>query len=114
MSRRRRGLRLEKRAMGTGLKGRSSLGRRLQPCLAAFGIVVSGAGGALAAECFPHCDYVHNYGPYDFTYVRPGLYGYPVCNARGECLPNLVYSTSGRARRGNIEVRFLSRPRRRP
>jgi hypothetical protein len=107
-------LRLEKCAMGTGLKGRSSLGRRLQPCFAAFGIMVGGAGGAAAAECFPHCDYVHNYGPYDFTYLRPGLYGYPVCNARGECLPNLVYSTSGRARRGNVEVRFLSRPRRRP
>ena len=73
-----------------------------------------GAGGALAVECFPYCDYVHNYGPYDFTYVRPGLYGYPLCNVRGECLPNLVYSTSGRARRGNVEVRFISRPHRRP
>jgi hypothetical protein len=81
---------------------------------AALCLSLCGAGPVLAGECFPHCDYVHNYGPYDFTYVRPGLYGYPLCNVRGACLPNLVYSTSGRARRGNIEVRFISRPRYRP
>jgi hypothetical protein len=78
---------------------------------AALCLSLGSASGALAAECYPHCDYVHNYGPYDFTYVRPGLYGYPLCNVRGECAPNLVYSTSGRPRRGNIEARFISRPR---
>jgi hypothetical protein len=85
----------------------------LRRLLAALCLSFCGAGSVLAAECYPHCDYVHNYGPYDFTYVRPGLYGYPLCNVRGECLPNLVYSTSGRARRGNVEVRFISRPHRR-
>jgi hypothetical protein len=74
-------------------------------------ISLCGAGTALSAECFPHCDYTHDYGPYDFTYIRPGLYGYPICGPRGNCLPNLVYSTSGYARRGNIEVRFIPRPR---
>jgi hypothetical protein len=82
--------------------------------LAVLCLTLCGAGTALAAECFPYCDYVHNYGPYDFTYVRPGLYGYPLCNARGNCLPNLAYSTSGQARRGNVEVRFPARPRYRP
>ena len=97
--------------MGTELQCGTSLTRGLRHLLAALCLSLCGAGPALAAECFPHCDYVHNYGPYDFTYVRPGLYGYPLCNLRGECLPNLVYSTSGRARRGNVEVRFISRPR---
>jgi len=100
--------------MGTELKCDAFLTRRLQRLFAALCLSLCGAGTALAAECFPHCDYVHNHGPYDFTYVRPGLYGYPLCNLRGECLPNLVYSTSGRARRGNVEVRFISTPHRRP
>ena len=78
--------------------------------LAALCLSFCGAGTALAVECYARCDYVHDYGPYDFTYVRPGLYGYPLCNLRGECLPNLVYSTSGRARRCNVEVRFIRRP----
>ena len=63
----------------------------------AFGIVVSGfcaATAASAASCYPHCDYNHFYGPYDFTYIRPGLYAYPVCGPRGECSPYLVYNRS--------------------
>jgi hypothetical protein len=58
-----------------------------------------------AAECYPHCDYNHYYGPLDFTYVRPGLYGYQVCGPRGECFPNPVYSTT-RVRTGQITIRF--------
>jgi hypothetical protein len=58
-----------------------------------------------AAECFPHCDYAHYYGPFDFTYVQPGLFGYPLCGPRGNCSPQLAYSTSG-VRRGRITVRF--------
>ena len=97
--------------MASELKSSPSLVRSARRLCAALCLSLCGAGTALAVECYPHCDYVHDYGPYDFTYVRPGLYGYPLCNLRGECLPNLVYSTSGRARRGNIEVRFISRPR---
>ena len=67
-----------------------------------------------AAECYPHCDYNHYYGPSDFTYVRPGLYGYPVCGPRGECSPNLVYSTTGVRRRGQVTVRFPRAVPRRP
>jgi hypothetical protein len=51
----------------------------------------SPAPASARIECAPHCDYNHDYGPYDFTYIRPGLYGYPRCNARGECLPYLGY-----------------------
>lgn len=64
-----------------------------------------GARAASAEECFPYCDYNHYYGPYDFTYVQPGLFGYPRCDPRGNCSPQLVYSTTG-FRRGRITVRF--------
>jgi hypothetical protein len=77
---------------------------------AVFCLCVFGSASAAAVECAPHCDYYHYYGPYDFTYVRPDLYAYPLCGPRGNCSPYLVYSTSG-VRRGRIEIRF---PRRRP
>ena len=40
-----------------------------------------------AAECYPHCDYNHYLGPYNFFYIRPGLYGYLVCGPRTVCSP---------------------------
>jgi hypothetical protein len=64
-----------------------------------------GTRPVLAAECFPHCDYTNYYGPFDFTYVQPGLFGYPLCGPRGNCSALLAYSTSG-VRRGRITVRF--------
>jgi hypothetical protein len=74
--------------------------------LAAFWLGTwSGTRAVSAAECFPHCDYSHYYGPFDFTYVQPGLFGYPLCGPRGNCSPQLAYSTSG-VRRGRITVRF--------
>jgi hypothetical protein len=79
---------------------------------AVLGLTLCSAGTVLAAECFPYCDYNHNYGPYDFTYVKPGLWGYATCGPRGYCLPRLSYSVTGRTPRGNIEVRTL--PRRAP
>jgi hypothetical protein len=68
-----------------------------------------GTRSVAAAECYPYCDFNHYYGPSDFTYVRPGLYGYPVCNARGACSPQLVYSANG-IRRGRITVRLPRSP----
>jgi hypothetical protein len=50
------------------------------------------AADAVAQECYPHCDYFHDYGPYDYTYVRPQLFAYPVCNRLGNCMPYHVYS----------------------
>ena|SRR6266498_2547896 len=33
-----------------------------------FGLLLFGLDPAWAeVECFPHCDYWHDYGPYDFT-----------------------------------------------
>jgi len=84
--------------------------RSLRRACAVLGLTLCSAGTVLAAECFPYCDYNHNYGPYDFTYVKPGLWGYPTCGPRGNCLPRLSYSVVGRAPRGNIEVRTLPRP----
>ena len=64
-----------------------------------------GTRAVSAAECFPYCDFTHYYGPFDFTYVQPGLFGRPLCGPRGNCSPHLVYSTSG-FRQGRITVRF--------
>ena len=66
-----------------------------------------------AAECYPRCDYNHYYGPYDFSYVRPGLYAYPICDPRGRCAPHLLYYRSGElgVRSGNIIVTFPRRTR---
>jgi hypothetical protein len=66
-------------------------------------------GAASAQDCFPHCDYTHDYGPYDFTYIRPGLYGYAFCARSGECAPYLAYSYSGYPR-GRITIRTRVRP----
>jgi hypothetical protein len=51
---------------------------------------------AFAYDCAPHCDYVHDYGPYDFSWVAPGLVGYPVCDRHGNCSPHLLYRRFGR------------------
>ena len=74
--------------------------------VASLGILTFGAGGAVA-ECYPHCDYIQDYGPYDYTYIRPGLFGYPICDWRGNCLPHYAYVYSGRGR-GQITIRSLS------
>jgi hypothetical protein len=81
----------------------------LLPILA--GGCLAGTGAAVAEMwCYPHCDYVHYYGPYDFTYDKPGLYGYPQCGPQGDCAPNLAYRTSipimRRIPAGRITVRL--------
>jgi hypothetical protein len=68
-----------------------------------FGLWLAGLAVASAGECAPHCDYYHDYGPYDFTYVRPGLYGFPVCDSNGNCSPHLVYTLSGRTQ-GQVTI----------
>jgi hypothetical protein len=66
---------------------------------------LTGTGAALAEQyCFPHCDYTHYYGPLDFSYIRPGLFGYPRCGPQGDCAPQLAYTTG--IPRGRITVRF--------
>jgi hypothetical protein len=60
-------------------------------------------GVAAAEECAPYCDYRHDYGPFKFTYVQPGSYGYAICASDGDCSPRLVYSASG-FRRGRITI----------
>jgi hypothetical protein len=60
-----------------------------------LGLVLLQSAAWAAIDCAPHCDYYHDYGPYDFTYVRPGLFGYPVCDWHGNCLPHLAYRYSG-------------------
>jgi hypothetical protein len=59
--------------------------------------LVAGTGAAVAEQCSPRCDYSHYYGPYDFTYAKPGLFGYPRCGPQGDCAPRLVYTTGAYA-----------------
>jgi hypothetical protein len=87
--------------------------RRLLRPVASLAALLIATATAAAAECYPNCDYNHYYGPYDFAYVRPGLYGYPICGPRGDCSPYLGYSYSVPPR-GRIEIRFPRRPRRAP
>jgi hypothetical protein len=71
--------------------------RRRKPArfvLTLLGSFAAGTGAALAEqECFPHCDYTHYYGPLDFSYREPGLFGYPRCGPQGDCSPHLAYTT---------------------
>jgi hypothetical protein len=62
--------------------------------------------------CTPYCDFTHYYGPQDFTYVRPGLFLYPVCGPSGDCSPYLI--SSAQRYRGTVTVRRVVRPARRP
>ena len=52
--------------------------------------VMFAASPAAAIECAPYCDYTHDYGPYDLSWKRPGLYAFPVCAPNGECAPRAV------------------------
>jgi hypothetical protein len=95
--------------MLTGRSMPKGLTTAFQAVLIAF-LADGGVTIAVAEEwCFPHCDYVHYYGPYDFTYNKPSLYGYPQqCGPQGDCAPHLAYMT-GVPRRipaGRVTVRF--------
>jgi hypothetical protein len=68
-------------------------------------ILLAASGSALAFDCAPHCDYVHDYGPYDMSWVSPGLVGYPICDWQGNCSPHLVYRRFGRPWGIEITVR---------
>jgi hypothetical protein len=58
-------------------------------------LILTLAGACPAAaqvDCAPYCDFTHDYGPYDLTWARPGLYAYPVCGPSGDCAPRAVYT----------------------
>lgn len=77
---------------------------------AVLGFCCFGCGSALAQTvgCAPNCAFYHNYGPYDFSYIRPGLTGAPVCDRDGNCLPYMRYYYNGRPV-GRITIRPLGR-----
>jgi hypothetical protein len=72
-------------------------------------LVLLSLGSAASADCYPYCNYIQDYGPYDYTYIRPGLFAFPICDYRGNCLPHRVYVYSRRPI-GQITVRSRSRP----
>jgi hypothetical protein len=93
-------------------------------CLAAAFVVLLAAGSPARAEydCNPYCDFVHYYGPLDFSYVYrrspvgftnagPGLFLYPHCAPNGTCSPYLI-SSYPRRPIGRVIVRTRSAPRR--
>lgn len=80
--------------------------------LAAVALLVLGSMPARAEyDCHPYCDFVHYYGPQDFSYIRPGLYLYPRCGPRGSCSPHLI-AAHPRRPIGRVIVRSRSAPRR--
>jgi hypothetical protein len=59
-------------------------------------------------DCHPHCDFVHDYGPYDYRWARPGLTCYPLCDARGRCAPAPACAiVTGIAGAGTYETGWL-------
>ena len=83
-------------------------------CFAAalFGLLLLGPAPARAEnDCYPYCDFTHDYGLQDFSYVRPGLFLYPRCGPSGECSPLLI-SAYPRRPIGRIIVRSRAAPRR--
>jgi hypothetical protein len=60
-------------------------------------------------SCEPYCDYLHDYGPRDLTYVHPGLFCYPRCFPNGTCAPYGYCTVSG-ARTGRVTVRSFASP----
>lgn len=71
------------------------MARETMKICAAMGIILLWAEIAFADSCAPTCDWTHNYGPYDLSWVYPGLVGIPVCDRDGYCLPQLVYRYTG-------------------
>jgi hypothetical protein len=96
----------------------------MRTCLAAAFVALLMTASAAWAEqnCNPYCDFVHYYGPFDFSYVRspgpvaftyagPGLFLYPRCGPSGTCSPYLI-SSYPRRPIGRVIVRSRSAPRR--
>src|SRR5215813_6644695 len=79
---------------------------------AAIVAVLAFAPGPACAEvdCAPNCDFVHYYGPYDYTWVRPGLFLHARCGPSGFCSPHLIRSSRYR---GSVTIRSFGRPLRR-
>ena len=53
---------------------------------ALLGVFCFGTRAVLAVDCFPHCDFYSNYGPY---VIGPSLYCNPRCGLEGNCSPFL-------------------------
>jgi hypothetical protein len=79
--------------------------------LTVAGFILGWPGIAFAYDCAPHCDYVHDYGPVDLSWVSPGLFGYPVCDREGNCSPHLVYRRFGQPWPG-VAITVRPTPRR--
>jgi hypothetical protein len=78
--------------------------------VATAAVATLAASSAIALDCAPYCDFTHDYGPYDLTWARPGLYAYPVCGPNGNCAPYAVH-TYPRYRGVRITVRPRNRNR---
>jgi hypothetical protein len=76
-----------------------------------FTLLFFGSNTAWADDCYPHCDWNHDFGPYDFTFKRLGLFAYPICGPRQECSPYLRYVYQ---RGYPLRERIIIRPRSRP
>jgi hypothetical protein len=84
----------------------------VMPKLIAAAALLAVLSGPASAEvgCAPNCDFTHYYGPYDYTWVRPGLYLYPRCGPTGDCSPYVISSSHYR---GRVTIHRFAQPVRR-
>jgi hypothetical protein len=59
--------------------------------IAAALVAFASGSPAAAIDCAPYCDFTHDYGPYDLSWKRPGLYAFPLCAPNGECAPRAAH-----------------------
>ena len=77
---------------------------------ALLGVFCLGTRPVLAEDCFPHCDFYHDYGPY---VIGPSLYCYPRCGLNGNCSPFLKCKQQSHGiRKSHPATAFPERPRR--
>jgi len=55
--------------------------------------ILAGAGGlasspaAAYVDCYPYCDFTHDYSPQDRQWQAPGVICHPRCDRYGNCAP---------------------------
>lgn len=64
--------------------------RLVAAAVIAIPAALAASPAAARVECYPNCDFVHDYGPADRQWERPGLICRPRCDPFGNCAPTPV------------------------
>jgi hypothetical protein len=79
-------------------------------CAAVILFVLPCGSAQARVDCHPNCDFVHDYGPYNLSWARPGLWCAPRCDARGNCAPTpSCFVATGVAGQNPFETSFYGR-----